>query len=163
MPEAKIYRYSMRIYKYSMRYRVPVLDQSDCSICYNHDLIVFPRQVTTAQSLMRNLMQAYKEWASEASSLLVEYISIFKHNSAGLDSHKDYNYLDTCIFPTVHIICISNYLVRMHRALITSEIVMQWRKSPWYGLEIPCIYHRYGPKPQTRWKNWQTRLDLCKN
>ena len=41
MPEAKIYRYSMRIYKYSMRYRVPALDQSDCSICYNHDLMRF--------------------------------------------------------------------------------------------------------------------------
>ena len=34
----KIYRYSMRIYKYSMRFRVPALDQSDCSICYNYDL-----------------------------------------------------------------------------------------------------------------------------
>ena len=30
----------MRIYKYSMRFRVPALDQSDCSICYNYDLIV---------------------------------------------------------------------------------------------------------------------------
>ena len=34
----KIYKYSMRIYKYSMRFRVPALDQSDCSICYNYDL-----------------------------------------------------------------------------------------------------------------------------
>ena len=48
MPEAKsyrysmkIYKYSMRIYKYSMRFRVPVVDQSDCSITYNHDLSVF--------------------------------------------------------------------------------------------------------------------------
>ena len=30
----------MRIYKYSMRFRVPALDQSDCSICYNYDLSV---------------------------------------------------------------------------------------------------------------------------
>ena len=28
----------MRIYNYSMRFRVPVLDQSDCSICYNYEL-----------------------------------------------------------------------------------------------------------------------------
>ena len=28
----------MRIYKYSMRFGVPALDQSDCSICYNYDL-----------------------------------------------------------------------------------------------------------------------------
>ena len=28
----------MRIYKYSARFRVPALDQSDCSICYNYDL-----------------------------------------------------------------------------------------------------------------------------
>ena len=32
----------MRIYKYSMRFivHVPALDQSDCSICYNYDLII---------------------------------------------------------------------------------------------------------------------------
>ena len=30
----------LRIYKYSMRVRVPaLLDQSDCSICYNYDPI----------------------------------------------------------------------------------------------------------------------------
>ena len=28
----------MRIYKLSMRFRVPALDQSDYSICYNYDL-----------------------------------------------------------------------------------------------------------------------------
>ena len=28
----------MRIYNYSMRFRVPVLDQSDCSICYSYEL-----------------------------------------------------------------------------------------------------------------------------
>ena len=38
-PGYEFYRYSMRIYKYSMRFRVPALDQSDCSICYNYDLI----------------------------------------------------------------------------------------------------------------------------
>ena len=36
----KIHRYSPRIYKYSMRFRVPTLDQSDCSICYKYDLVV---------------------------------------------------------------------------------------------------------------------------
>ena len=35
----------MRIYKYSMRFRVPALDQSDCSICYNYDLIIALPQV----------------------------------------------------------------------------------------------------------------------
>ena len=45
-PEAKIYRYSMRIYKYSMRFRVSVLDQSDCSIHYSYYLItIFQSQV----------------------------------------------------------------------------------------------------------------------
>ena len=34
----RIYKYSMRIYKYSMGFRVPVMDQSDRSICYNYDL-----------------------------------------------------------------------------------------------------------------------------
>ena len=35
----KIYKYSMRIYKYSMlRFRVPVVDQSDCSFTYKYDL-----------------------------------------------------------------------------------------------------------------------------
>ena len=29
----------MRIYKYSKRFRVPALDQSDCSICYSYNLI----------------------------------------------------------------------------------------------------------------------------
>ena len=28
----------MKIYKYSMRFKVPALYQSDCSICYNYDL-----------------------------------------------------------------------------------------------------------------------------
>ena len=47
MPKAKTYRYSMKIYKYSMRiykypmkFRVPVMDPSDCSFTYNYDLIV---------------------------------------------------------------------------------------------------------------------------
>ena len=51
----------MRIYKYSMRFRVPALDQSDCSICYNYDLNknkndvqrIEPTEVPGLQSLIR--------------------------------------------------------------------------------------------------------------
>ena len=39
------YRYSLKIYKYSMRLRVPAVDQSDCSICYNNDLMYFNRKL----------------------------------------------------------------------------------------------------------------------
>ena len=31
----------MRIYKHSMTFRIPAMDQSDCRICYNYDLILF--------------------------------------------------------------------------------------------------------------------------
>ena len=33
-----MYKYSTRIYRYSMRFKVPALDHSECSICYNYDL-----------------------------------------------------------------------------------------------------------------------------
>ena len=36
----KIYILVLYTYKYPMRFRVPALDQSDCSICYNYDLMV---------------------------------------------------------------------------------------------------------------------------
>ena len=66
----------MRIYKYSMRFRVPALDQSDCSICYNYDLI--------ANSKYRDWYRVVSRGEStlpRARAILI-YIAIADHSLA---------------------------------------------------------------------------------